>query len=166
MTVLTPAYAHAFQSLFMSSKTPVQHLGSELQTPCSQAKSRYQPNIRTNARQSDDDYKGWPFFTHGGTHKDDGATVAGLRAIARSPHGVRYIMFGPVITAEAHVANARAKQHKNNTAELSGIIESLWFLSSIGHVPRGSQAFFFLILNTLPTSGLVRCYHGRTSASG
>ena len=34
-------------------------------------------------------------------------------------------MFGPVITAEAHVAYARASQHTNNTAELWEIIESL-----------------------------------------
>ena len=36
-----------------------------------------------------------------------------------------HVMFGPVVTSEAHVALAGASQHTNNTAELSGITESL-----------------------------------------
>ena len=39
-----------------------------------------------------------------------------------------HVMFGPVITAEAHPAFAGACQQINNTAELSGIVEALQFL--------------------------------------
>ena len=58
-------------------------------------------------------------------------------------HARVYVTSRPVITAEAHVAYAGASQHTNNTAELSGIVESLCFLSSVGPVPRGSQACIF-----------------------
>ena len=56
------------------------------------------------------------------------------------PCGVCYATCGPVITVEAHVPFAGAHQHTNNTAELSGIVEPLRFLSSTGLVPLGSQA--------------------------
>ena len=40
-------------------------------------------------------------------------------------------------------------EHANNTAELSGIIEALYFFNSMRLVPRGSQACFFMVLHTL-----------------
>ena len=53
-----------------------------------------------------------------------------------------YIMFGPVITTEAHLAYAGARLHTNNT-ELSSIIEAVTFLAPIGPVARDSQAWIF-----------------------
>ena len=51
-----------------------------------------------------------------------------------------YVMFGPVVTTEAHLAYAGARIHTNSTAELSSIIEALSFLGPAGPVTRGSQA--------------------------
>ena len=42
-------------------------------------------------------------------------TSAGWGIIARSPHGRIDIMFGPVITTEAHPAFSGARTHSNNT---------------------------------------------------
>ena len=42
-------------------------------------------------------------------------------------HIYKYIMFGPVITTEAHLAYAGARIHSNTTAELSNIVDA--FLS-------------------------------------
>ena len=51
------------------------------------------------------------------THTSDVETSAGWCAVARSPRGD--VMFGPVITTEAHVACAGACRQTNNTAEAS-----------------------------------------------
>ena len=48
--------------------------------------------------------------------------------ISRSPHGRIYVMFGPVISTEAHVASSGARIHSNNTAEMTAMIEALSFL--------------------------------------
>ena len=66
-----------------------------------------------------------------------------IPSIARSPLGVCHVVCGPVITAEAHVAFAGASQHTDNTAELSGMMVSLLFLSLLEPVPRGSHARIF-----------------------
>ena len=52
-------------------------------------------------------------------------------------------MFGPVTTVEAHVAFAGASHHTNNTAELSGITESLHFLCLAARFPRSSRVCIF-----------------------
>ena len=57
----------------------------------------------------------------------DGASSSAL------PHGRLYIIFGPVITTEAHLEFAGAMLHSNNTAEL---LEYRW-------VARDSQACIF-----------------------
>ena len=57
-------------------------------------------------------FRGWAIFTDGGTHTRGGET-AGCGAIARSSLRVCYVMCGPVITVEAHVAFAGASQHTN-----------------------------------------------------
>ena len=59
--------------------------------------------IRTTTRQIGDECRRWAMFTDGGTHTSDGETTAGWGAVARSPFGVCSVMFGLVITAEAHV---------------------------------------------------------------
>ena len=50
------------------------------------------------------------------------------------------IMFGPVVTTEAHLANAGGRTHSNNTAELSSMIEALFFLGPHGPVARDSRS--------------------------
>ena len=52
-------------------------------------------------------------------------------------------MFGPVITAEAHLAFAGARTHSNNTAEMSAMIEPLFFLGPHGPVARGANSCIF-----------------------
>ena len=64
-------------------------------------------------------------YTDGGTRVSEGETAAGWGAVARSPGGRIFLMFGPVSTTEAHLAYAGATLHSNNTAELSSIIKAL-----------------------------------------
>ena len=68
------------------------------------------------------------YFSDGGTRVVDGETFAGWGVISRSPHGRIYVMFGPDITTEAHLAFLGARTHSNNTAELTAMIEALAFL--------------------------------------
>ena len=57
-------------------------------------------------------------------------TTARWGAVARSPRSDCCTMFVPLITSEAHAAYAGADQPTNNTAELSGFVEALQFLST------------------------------------
>ena len=66
----------------------------------------------------------------------DGETVAGWGVISRSPRGQIYVMFGPVITTEAHLAFSGARTHSNNTAEMTAMIEALSCLGPHGPVAR------------------------------
>ena len=52
-------------------------------------------------------------------------------------------MFGPVITTEAHLAFAGARTHSINTAEMSAMIEALFFLGSHGPVARDANSCVF-----------------------
>ena len=83
------------------------------------------------------------YYTDGGTRVVDGETLAGWGLISRSPHGRIDVMFGPVVTTEAHPAFSGARPHSNNTAEMTAMIEALSFL---GPVAWDEQSF----LNTLP----------------
>ena len=60
----------------------------------------------------------------------DGETLAGWCVISRSPHGRINVMFGPVVTTEAHLAFSGARTHSNNTAGMSAMIEALSFFWS------------------------------------
>ena len=88
-------------------------------------------------------------YTDGGTRVVDGETLAGWGVISRSPHGRIDIMFGPVVTTEAHLAFSGARTHSNNTAEMTAMIEALSFLGPHGPVARDEQSCIFMILNTL-----------------
>ena len=46
------------------------------------------------------------------------------------------IMFGPVISTEAHSAFSGARTRSNNTAEMTAVIEALSFLGPRGPVAR------------------------------
>ena len=63
-----------------------------------------------------------------------------------APRGRIYVMFGPVITTEAHLAFSGARIHSNNTAELTAMIEALSFLGLRGPVTRDEQSRIFTIL--------------------
>ena len=53
------------------------------------------------------------------------------------------VMFGPVITTEAHPAFSRARASVNNTAEMTAMLEALYFLGPRGSVARNEEACIF-----------------------
>ena len=83
----------------------------------------------------------------------DGEIFAGWTVISRSPHGRIYVMFGPVVTTEAHLAFSGtteahlafsgARTHSNNTAEKTAMIEAFSFLGSRGPVTHDEQSCIF-----------------------
>ena len=81
-------------------------------------------------------------YTDGGTRVVDGETFAGWGVISQSPHGRIDVMFGPVVTTEAHLAFSGARTHSNNTTEMTVMIEAFSFLGPHGLVTRA----FILIL--------------------
>ena len=116
MTAITPAYAHAYQATCLARHMPaVPHHNFRL--PKIKARCPYLPNDRSTTRTRGTDFRGWSIYIDGGTRIVDGETLAGWRVISRSPHGMMDIMFGPVVTTEAHLAFSDARAHSNNTAE-------------------------------------------------
>ena len=69
--------------------------------------------------------------------------------ISRSPRGQIFVLFGPVITNEAHLAFSGARIHSNNTAEMTAMFEALSFLGPRGPVTHDEQSLFFFILSML-----------------
>ena len=65
-----------------------------------------------------------------------GETFAGRSVIARSRHARLGVMFGPVVSTEAHLAFSRARTRSNNTAEMTAMIEALSFFGPFGPVAR------------------------------
>ena len=108
-------------------------------------KARYPdlPSVRTTTRERGNDFQGWAIYTDGCTRVVDGDTSAGWCAIARSLHGRIDIMFGPVITTEAHLAFSGARTHSNNTAEMTAMDEALSFLGPRGQVASDSNSCIF-----------------------
>ena len=60
--------------------------------------------------------------------------------ISRSFRGRIFVLFGPVITNEAHLAFSGARIHSNNTAEMTAMIEALSFLGPRGPVTHDNQS--------------------------
>ena len=85
------------------------------------------PNARSLTRERGNDYRVWAIFSVGGTRVVDCEILAGWGVIYRSPHGSIDVMFGPVVTTEAHLAFSGARTHSNNTAEMTAMIEALSF---------------------------------------
>ena len=138
MTAITPAYAHAHQTICLAMHVPgVLHHTFRLPKP----KSRYPylPNDRSITRELGNDYHGWAIYTDDGIRVVDGETVAGWGVISRSPRGRIYVMFGPVITTEAHLAFSGARTHSNNTAKMTAMFEALSFLGPRGLVTHDEQ---------------------------
>ena len=133
MTAITPAHAHAYQATCLTTHMPaVPHQNFRLP----KLKARYPclPKARSTTRERGNDY------TDGSTRVVEGETLAGWGVTSRSPHGRIDIMFGPVVTTEAHLAFSGARAHSNNTAEMTAMIEALSFLGPHGPVARDEQS--------------------------
>ena len=142
MTAITPADAHAYQAMCLAQHFPgVLHHNFRLPKP----KSRfpYLPNARSITRELGNDYRGCATYTDEGTHVVDGETFAGWVVISRSPHGRIDVMFGPVVTTEAHLAFSGARTHSNNTAAMTAMIEALSFLGPRGPVTHDVQSCIY-----------------------
>ena len=129
LTAITPAHAHAYQLICLTRYilgVPFQ----ESRLPAANGRYPHLPSIRTTTGDKGNDFQGCE-------------TLAGWGAIARSLHGRIDVMFGPVITTEAHLAFAGARVHSNNTAQMSAMVEALSFLGPHGPVAREAHACVF-----------------------
>ena len=81
-------------------------------------------------------------YADGGTRVVDGETLAGRCAISRSPRGSE-VMFGPVVTTEAHLAFSGARTLSNNTAGMTAMIEALSFLRPHCPVAHDEQSCIY-----------------------
>ena len=127
----------------MSIKTHAGYLGEISVSPKPNARYPHLPNARSTTRERGNDYRGWAIFTDGGTRVVDGETLAGWSVISRSPHGRIDVMFGPVVTTEAHPAFSGAQIDSNNTAEMTAMIEALSFRGPHGPVARDEQSCMY-----------------------
>ena len=101
MTAITPAYAHANQATCLAQHIPdVPH--QNFGQPKPKSRYPYLPNARSITRERSNDYRRWAIHPDGGTRVVDGVTLVGWCVISRSPHGRIDVMFGPVVTTEAH----------------------------------------------------------------
>ena len=142
MTAITLAYAHAYQATCLAQHFPgVPHHTFRLPKP--NARYPHLPNVRITTRERGNDFQAWAIYTDGCTRVVDGETFAGWSAIARSPDGRIDIMFGPVVTTEAHLAFSGARTHSNNTAEMTAMIEALSFLGPHGPVTGDEQSCIY-----------------------
>ena len=165
-TTITPAYAHAYQATCLTAHMPaVPHQNFRL--PQFKARYPYLPNARSTTRERGNDYRGCAISSDCGTRVVDGETLAGWGVISRSPHGRIDVMFGPVVTTEAHLAFSGARTHSNNTAEMTSMIEALSFLGPHGPVTRDEQSCIFLILSMLLVfARLVRMFSWHSHVNG
>ena len=123
----------------MKGSLGVPHQNFWLPKPKPKSRYPYLPKARSITRERCKDYRGWAIHTDGGTRVVDGETLAGWGVISRSLRGRIFVMFGPVITTEAHPALSGARTHSNNTAEMTAMIEALSFLGPHGLVARDEQ---------------------------
>ena len=121
MTAVTPACAHAYQAVCLTRHVPTAPC-LNFRLPKTKARYPHLPNVRATTRERGKDFQGWAIYTDGGTRVIDGFTLAGWGVIARSLHGRKGIMFGPVITSETHIAFSGARGHSNKTAEMTAMI--------------------------------------------
>ena len=126
MTTITLACAHAYQATCLARHIlTAPHQNCRLPKP--KARYLYFPNDRSTKHERGNDYRRCAIITDGGTRVVDGEPLAGWGAISRSLHGRTDVMFGLVVTTEAHFAFSGARTHSNNTAEMTAMIEALSF---------------------------------------
>ena len=144
MTALTQGYAHALQRVCCLGRRAGDHLVHKVRLASSKAKYRHLANVSTTTRLVGNEFRGW---TYSPMEEPIQAMVSHLQDGELLPAYPRGVMFGLVITAEAHPAFPRACQHTNTTTELSGIVEALHFLLPLGPVPRDSRGLHLLWLS-------------------
>ena len=142
MTAITRAYAHAYQLVCLARYIPGVP-SQKFRLLAANARYPHLPNVRTTTRERGNDFQVWAIYTDGCSRLADGETFAGWGAVARSFHGRIYVMFGPVITTEAHLAFAGSRVHSNNAAEMSATVEALSFLGHHGPVARDAHSCVF-----------------------
>ena len=153
MTAITLAYAHAYQTTCLAMHFPgVPHHSFRLPKP--QSRYPYLPNDRFITRELGNDYHGWAICTDVGTRVVDGETLAAGVYFSRSPRGRIYLMVGPVITTDAHLAFSGARIHSSGTAEMTAMFEASWFLGPRGLVTPDEQSCFFFFFNSLHAAGI------------
>ena len=103
MTAITPSYAHAYQLICLTGNVPAA-LHSNFRLPAAKARYPHLPHVRTTTHERGN-LHGWALYTDGSTALADCETLAGWGDVARTHHGKIYVMFGPVITTEAHLAS-------------------------------------------------------------
>ena len=116
------------------------------------------PNARLTTRERGNDFQGWAISRNGCSRVVDGETLAGCGVIARSPHGRIDVMFGFVVTPEAHLTFSGARTDSNNTqqhvpeltpttpnknSQMTPMIEALSFLGPFGPVARDMDSRIF-----------------------
>ena len=134
MTAITPAY----QTICLAMHSPVVPRHS-FRLPKPKARYLHLPNDRSITKELGHDYLGWALYTIGGTRVVDGESLAGWSVISRSPRGRIFVMFGPVVTTEAHLAYSGARTHSNNTTEMTAMVEAFSFLGPRGPVTHDEQ---------------------------
>ena len=142
MTAITPAFAHAYQTICLALHLPgVPHRSFRLPKP----KSRYPhlPNDRSITRELGNDFHGVAIYTDGGTRVVNGEILAGWGVISRSPRGRIFVLFGLVVTTEAHLAFSGTRTHSNNTTEMTAMIEALSFLGPHCPLARDGQSCIY-----------------------
>ena len=145
VTAMSPAYAHAYHTICLAMHFPgVPRHTFRLPKP----KSRYPflPNVRSISRERGNDHHGWAVYGDGGTRVVDGEIFAGWSVISRAPRGRIFVLFGTVITNEAHLAFSGARTYSNNTADMIAMKEALSFLGHRGLVTHDEQSRIFLII--------------------
>ena len=142
MTAITPADASAYRTTCLAQHFPgVPHHTFRLPKP--KSSYPYLPNDRSFTSELGNDYHEWAIYTNGGTRVVDGETLAGWGVSCRSPRGRICVMFGPVITTEAHLAFSGPRIHSNNTAEMIAMIEALSCLGPRGPVTHDEQSCIY-----------------------
>ena len=115
----------------------------EISLTCT-AKYPHFPNSRTTTREKGNDFYGWVIYVDGRIRSSDGDTKAGWCVV----RFMKNILCGPVITTEAHLANAGSRIYSNNTSELSSIFEALSFPGSTARLHTIRALAFLMITST------------------
>ena len=98
---------------------------------------------RTTTCERSNDFNRWAFCTCGCIRVVDGETLAGWGVISRSTRERIEVMFGPVVTTEAHLAFSGTRTHSNNSAVMTATIEALSFFVLHGRFGLNEQSCSF-----------------------
>ena len=140
MNALTPAYAHAYQTICLAMHLPsAPHHTFRLPKP--KSGYSYFPNDRSITRELGNDYHGWSIFSDGGTRVVGGEIFAGWSVI--SLMGASLSCLVPWLPPRLHLVFSGARSHSNNTAEMTAMFEALSFLGPRGPINDDEQSRIF-----------------------